>query len=117
MFIYESWPVYALALELRDVAARLSGTRVRGCANELDRLRRGAASIVLNLCEGALCKSRGRKLEFDGYALASAGECNGALQILVNAHPNRHLIMHGKRLCDRIGAMINGLIKSVEGWK
>ena len=46
MFPYEKWKVFRLALELRDIAAELNNLRLRGCASDLDHVRRAASSII-----------------------------------------------------------------------
>jgi four helix bundle protein len=114
MFPYEKWKVYRLALELREIAAELSAIRVRGCASDLDQLRRAASSVVLNLGEGALHQSKGRKLESYRTALASAGEYNAALTFLHGPHPKRLLIEHGRHVCHHTAALLTNLIASVD---
>ena len=114
MFPYEKWKVYRLALELRDIAAELSTVRVRGCASDLDHLRRAASSVLLNIAEGASHQLKGKKLDFYRTALGSSGEYNAALTFLHGPHPNRRLIEHARSLADQMAALITNLIASVE---
>ena len=114
MFPYENWKVYQLALELRDVCTQLSSVRVRGCGSDLDHLRRSASSIVYNIAEGALRRTKGKKVEHYRVALGSAGEANAALTVLHRLHPHPTLVLYGIRLCQHIAALLTNLIKTVE---
>ena len=114
MFPYENWKVYKLALELRDVSTELSSAGVRGSGSDFDHLRRAASSIVYNLAEGAMRRSKGKKVEHYHVALGSVGEANAALTVLRRVHPNGPLILHGVQLCHHIAPLLTNLIKSVE---
>ena len=114
MFVYEKWKVYRLALELRDIVAELSKSRVRGSASDYDQLRRAASSVILNLAEGALHQSKGKKIEFYRVALGSVGECNAAFTLLQRTHKERRLIQYARGVCDHTAALITNLIASVE---
>jgi four helix bundle protein len=114
MFPYEKWKVYRLALELCEIVTELSTIRVRGCASDLEQLRRATSSVLYNIGEGALHQKKGKKLESYRIALASAGECNAALTVLHRVHPKRRLIEHARSLCDHIAALLTNLIASVD---
>jgi four helix bundle protein len=114
MFPDEKWKVYRLALELREIAAELSTVRVRGCASDLDHLRRAASSVLLNIAEGSLYPLKGKKLDFYRTARASTGEYNAALMVLEGPHPKRRLIEHARDTSDHTAALITNLIASVE---
>ncbi|MGH7500462.1 MAG: four helix bundle protein [Longimicrobiales bacterium] len=114
MYYYENWDVYRAALELRDVAAKLSRKSLRGYAPDLAQLNRAASSVVVNLAEGAREQSHGRKLDRYRVTLSSTSECNGVLSGLARAFRAEPLIPQGKHLCERIAPMMTNLIRSVE---
>ena len=114
MFPYENWSVYKKALELREIAQKLSKTKTRGLGSDLSQLRRSSSSIVLNIAEGAGHTQPGKKLESYRTALASAYESGGTCKILEQHVYERELAARGRVVSDEIAAQMIGLIKSVE---
>ena len=81
----------------------------------IDQLRRAATAIALNIAEGS---GGGTDLEFARFlriALRSVYEAITALKIAINlSYGNKEEIENLVEEVDEIGAMISGLIKSIQ---
>ena len=78
-FSHERLDVYRAAVEWLVVADDLAGTLPRGRAYLADQLRRAAASIPLNVAEGAGEFATAEKARFYRIARRSATECAAIL--------------------------------------
>jgi four helix bundle protein len=116
-FDHERLEVYQVALEFFDLADEVVQQlrEQRGRANLADQLGRAALSIVNNIAEGAGKFSRGDKRRYYTTAIGSATEsaamfdvCRRRNIIDEETHPR------GKRLLDRIVAMLVKLCQTLE---
>ena len=84
MFEHERLQVYQLARELNREICRLTKIAAKGCADHIDQIVRGGASIARNLAEGSGEWSPKEKAKFYRYAKRSATECCAALDVMVD---------------------------------
>jgi four helix bundle protein len=92
-FDHEKLDVYQLAVDFVGVADAIVQTLPNGRAYLRDQLRRAAASIPLNIAEGAAKWSRKDKARFYDTARGSAMECAAILDVL------RRLDLDGDNVC------------------
>ena len=121
-FQHEDLEVYRHALSFVRLSARLARAFPSGYSALADQLRRGAASICLNIAEGAGEVSGPEKARFYRMARRSATECAAVLDIRavveVGATPapgEDGELPAAKALLLRIVPMLVKLAKSVEG--
>lgn len=115
-FDHERLEVYQVALEFFDLAdVIVEQLRHQGGRSNLaDQLGRAALSVVNNIAEGAGKISKPDKSRFYTIAIGSATESAAMLDVCLR----RHLIAtepheHGKRLLDRIVAMLVKLSRAM----
>ncbi|MGH7656946.1 MAG: four helix bundle protein [Gemmatimonadales bacterium] len=114
-FQHEKLEVYHLAVEFMSLAVVLAERIPRHRWFLADQLLRAAASVVLNIAEGAAEFSAREKARFYRIARRSAAECAGALDVLRTmkmASPRE--VDSAKDLLDRIAGKLTSMIKSVE---
>lgn len=73
---------YQFALSFHRQVCVLIDELPAGVVHLTDQLRRASRSVCLNLAEGASSWSRPNKLKYFQIALASAGECGAALDLI-----------------------------------
>ncbi len=114
-FDHEKLDVYQAAIEFVVLANTVIENLPRGRAYLADQLQRAAASILLNIAEGAGEYSINEKLRFYRMAKRSATECAGIfdicqrLQIITEPY---HL--KGREFLTRIVAMLIKMAKALD---
>jgi four helix bundle protein len=115
MFDHERLQVYQLARELNREICRLTKIAAKACADHIDQIVRGGASITRNLAEGSGEWSPKEKAKFYRYAKRSATECCAALDVMVDYEMLRESdIAYAKELLARIIPMLVNLVKRFE---
>lgn len=103
---------YRVAVEFFETVSRVRRGLPAGYAFLGDQLARAAASVVLNLSEGAGRKTRADKQRFYGMARGSAMECVGALDLTgVVTRGNRDDLAQAGLLLERVAAMLSRLAR------
>ncbi len=106
---HEKLDVYRVALEFAGWQRRLQVPK--GNADLADQLGRAAASIVLNIAEGAGEFSQADKRRFYRMARRSAAECAAALDLLQAGGGLAGSILEpGRALLDRVAAMLTKMV-------
>ena len=109
--------VYRIALDFIDEIARDTQGTPRGHAYLADQLRRAAASIALNLAEGAAEPRGAEKRRFFVIALRSANECAAAIDVSIRVGASteqecgtaRALLIETTRMLSRLCARARDL--------
>ena len=110
-FPHDRLDAYRVAVELLAVADQVAGRLPRGRSYLADQLRRAAASILLNLAEGAGEFAAADKARFYRMARRSATECASILdacRVLALAGPVA--LASGRALLLRAFAMLTAMI-------
>ena len=112
---HENMDVYRVALEFAGFVIETLSKEPKPPAFMSDQLGRASTSIVLNIAEGSGKFTRNDKIKFYKIATASATECAGALDLLL-LHKTLSFaeLIRGKKLVNRVVAMLIGLVKSLE---
>jgi len=77
-----------------------------------DQLHRASTSVVLNLAEGASCRTSPMKRRHFSIALASAGECAAALDLVALETEDRSEGLEAAHDdIEAVGALTVGLIR------
>jgi four helix bundle protein len=111
-FSHQRLDVFHASMELVLGVERLAAALPRGHADTKDQVRRAASATLRNITEGANRWSPRDKAARYVIARGECGECDCALEMiqhlgLAPAAEVRAL----RRVADRIGAMLTGLIK------
>jgi len=109
-FAHQRLDAYRVALELFVGVEQLM--LPKGFADLRDQLRRAAAATVRHIAEGANRSHPRDKAARFIIAQGEAGECDAALEmagLLQLVPPER--VQSLRRLADRVGAMLTGLIR------
>jgi len=112
-FDHEKLDVYQIAVEWVALAQDVAEALPRGEGNLADQLQRAAASITLNIAEGAGEFSAAEKARFYRIAKRSATECAAVLDVA----KRRSAITHdhhaqGRSLLLRIIGMLVKLVRA-----
>jgi len=110
-FDHERLEVYGVAIEFVAVAASLVEDLPRGRAYLADQLQRAAASIVLNIAEGAGERSAADKARFYRFACRSATESAAILDVIrtleltdsTRLQPGREYLLRIVQMLVRLG--------------
>jgi four helix bundle protein len=81
-YLHERLDAYRLAVEFYQYVKAIRARLPRGVGPIGDQISRAAASVCLNLAEGAAAQSRDVKRRHFDIALGSAAECSAALDLL-----------------------------------
>jgi four helix bundle protein len=81
MFDHEKLDVYKMAVEFVELADEISDDLPKGRHYLVDQIRRAAASIVLNIAEGAGEYSGPEKARFYRMAKRSTTECAAIIDV------------------------------------
>ena len=112
---HESLDVYRASLDFIALAETISQSLPRGKSYLSDQLRRAAASIHLNIAEGAGEFSKRDKARFYRTARRSANECSAVLDICKGLGLGEPLwLEEGGRILLRIFQMLIRLVKRME---
>jgi four helix bundle protein len=113
-FDHERLEVYHLAIDFVALADTVVESLPRGHSAIADQLQRAAASIVLNIAEGAGEYSGHEKARFYRMAKRSATECAGALDVCrARKLIGEPLLDVGRAALLRIVSMLVKLVQSV----
>jgi four helix bundle protein len=109
---HEKLHVYQFALDFLALADQLIADMPRGHAYLVDQLYRAAASICLNIAEGAGEFSPPDKARFYRMARRSSSECAAILDVIGRlrlASPDR--LAPGRALLVQIVAMLTAMVR------
>jgi len=109
-FAHQRLDAYRVALELFKGVEETP--LPRGFTGLKDQMRRAAAAVVLGVAEGANRSHPRDKAARFIVARGECGECDAALEmaeVLRLATPSRLAAL--RRLCDRVAAMLTGLMR------
>ncbi|MDJ0520711.1 MAG: four helix bundle protein [Planctomycetota bacterium] len=111
-FAHQRLDAFHAAMELTIGVERLTTAFPRGHSNLKDQVRRAASATMRNITEGAnRWSSRDKSARFV-IARGECGECDAALEMIERLGlASGHDIRAIRRLADRVGAMLTGLIK------
>jgi four helix bundle protein len=113
-FDHEKLDVYRLAIEFVALADTVVASLPRGHSSLADQFQRAAASIVLNIAEGAGEYSGQEKARFYRMAKRSATECAAALDVCrARKLVGEPLLDVGRAALLRIVSMLIKLVQSV----
>ena len=101
---------YQKALSFHGHVIAIRKSLPRGLGDLADQLHRASTSVVLNLAEGASCRTPGTKRRHFDIALASAGECAAALD-LVALEVEAATVPAAREDLEAIGALTTGLLR------
>jgi four helix bundle protein len=111
-FDHEKLDVYGAAMDFVAVAQVVAAAIPKGQADLADQLRRAAASIVLNIAEGAGEFSKQEKARFYRFARRSATECAAILDISTRLDlVPRETCTPGRDLLFRVVSMLTKMIQ------
>ncbi|MDJ0521866.1 MAG: four helix bundle protein [Planctomycetota bacterium] len=118
-FAHQRLDAFHAAMELTVGVERLSADLPRGHADLKDQVRRAASATMRNITEGANRWAARDKAARFVIARGECGECDAALEMIERLDMAAgHDVDALRRLADRVGAMLTGLIKrhrSAEG--
>jgi four helix bundle protein len=110
-FDHQRLDVYVAAIDFVAVADIIVKSLPRGRAYVADQLQRAAASIALNIAEGAGEYRSKDKARFYRFALRSATECVGLIDVCEKlAICPQEQCEEARQLLDRIVAMLTKLV-------
>lgn len=111
-FAHRRLDAFRVALELFKGVEVLSAELPRGYADHKDQLRRAAAAVARNIAEGANRTHARDKASRFTVARGECGECDASLEMIELLDiVDRFEVRRLRRLADRIGAMLLGLIR------
>ena len=114
-FDHERLEVYGVAVQFVALASRILQDMPRGKSYLADQFQRAAASIVLNIAEGAGEIYALDKARFYRFACRSATECAAILDVCkINGISDSASLDLGRELLLRIVQMLVQLCKSME---
>ncbi|MDJ0521025.1 MAG: four helix bundle protein [Planctomycetota bacterium] len=111
-FAHQRLDAFHAAMELTLGVEQLAATLPRGHADLKDQVRRAASATMRNITEGANRWAPRDKAARFVIARGEAGECDAALEMILRlelAHAGD--VQSLRRLADRVGAMLTGLIR------
>jgi four helix bundle protein len=112
-FDHEKLDVYQTAVDWVSLAQDIAHTLPRGSGTLADQLQRAAASITLNIAEGAGEFSGAEKARFYRIAKRSATECAAVLDVAKRRQSiDERLYAQGRSLLLRIVGMLVKLVRS-----
>jgi len=115
-FDHERFDAYTVALAFATLTREITQALPKGRHSIGDQLEGAAASIVLNLAEGAGEFSRREKARFYRIALRSATEAAAALDVgHALGYVTRDHQDNGKEKLNRIAAMLQALVHRTRG--
>ena len=111
-FAHQRLDAFHAAMELTIGVERLATALPRGHADLKDQVRRAASATMRNISEGAnRWASRDKAARFV-IARGECGECDAALEMIQRLGlASGNDVQSLRRLADRVGAMLTGLIK------
>ena len=111
-FAHQRLDAFHVAMELTIGVERLAGELPRGHADLKDQVRRAASATMRNITEGANRWAPRDKAARFVIARGECGECDAALEMVERLNLARgSRIRRLRRLTDRIGAMLTGLVQ------
>ncbi|HEX7118772.1 MAG TPA: four helix bundle protein [Longimicrobiales bacterium] len=118
-FDHERLEVYHLAMRFADAAERIAATILPERRPLADQLTRAAASIPLNIAEGAAESRRAEKARFYRIARRSAAECAAIIELIAvtpstrrPGRPQSASLDQAEHLLVRISAILAALIRT-----
>ena len=115
-FVHRRLDAYRVALELFQGVERLAAELPRGYGDHKDQLRRSAAATVRNIAEGANRTQPRDKASRFTLARGECGECDASLEMIeILGVVDRLEVRRLRRLADRVGAMLLGLVRRERG--
>ena len=116
IFDHQRLEVYQRSIDFVDLAEEVIGHLTRGRSYVADQLRRAAASIALNIAEGAGEFSPTDKARLYRIARRSATECAAILDICERLElASRDHVASGHGMLREIISMLVVLIRACEG--
>ena len=109
-FAHRRLDVYRCAMDLAVGVERLSQGLPRGYADLRDQVRRSAFAVVRHVAEGANRASPADKGARFTVARGECAECDASLETIERLGIGRGVVPL-RRLADRVGAMLTGLIR------
>ncbi|MDJ0973877.1 MAG: four helix bundle protein [Planctomycetota bacterium] len=112
-FAHQRLDAFHVAMELTIGVERLASGLPRGHADLKDQVRRAASATMRNITEGANRLGPRDKAARFVIARGESGECDAALEMVerLRLAPGAQ-VRALRKLADRVGAMLTGLIKS-----
>ena len=115
-FPHQRLDAFHVSMELTLGVERLADRMPRGYADLKDQVRRAAAATTRNITEGASRWGRKDKAARFAIARGECAECDAALQMVSGLGLDETGVVDDlRRLADRVGAMLTGLIRRERG--
>ena len=111
---HEKLAAYAHSLEAVEVLDAMAQRLPERRAELRDQLRRAAASIPLNIAQGAAEFSPAEKARFYRIARRSAAECLAVLDVIHRVEPDAIGRVDARAALLRVAGMLTLMVKAVE---